>query len=176
MKNYKRKQEIVQCNYCGIQFEKDSSEVKRNIQLGRKMFCSRECVGKHNTPTILQYRNNDISKLNPSNRKDEFSLFRKHLRRIRDRDPNCNITLEDMLEVWNQQEGKCIYSKVDLQPSKYKQANSQIYTLSVDRIDSSLGYIKGNIQFISIAMNHMKNNMTHQETLELIEILKNNNK
>ena len=42
--------------------------------------------------------------------------------------------------------------------------------------DSSLGYIKGNIQFISIAMNHMKNNMSHNETLELIEILKNNNK
>ena len=176
MKTYKRKQEVVQCNYCGIQFEKDSSEVKRNIQLGRKMFCSRECVGKHNTPIILEYRNSDISKLNPSNKRDEFSMFRKHLRRIRDRDTNCNITLEDMLEVWNKQEGKCVYSKVKLEPSKTKQSNNQIYTLSVDRIDSSKGYIKDNIQFISIAMNHMKNSMTHQETLQLIEILKNNNK
>ncbi len=176
MKNYKRKQEIVQCYQCGIQFEKDSSEVKRNLQLGRKMFCSRSCVGNHNTPILLEHRNRNTSHLNPSNRNDEYSKFRKHLRKIRDRDPNCTVTLEDMLEVWNNQDGKCIYSKVKLQPSKYKQSNNQIYTLSVDRIDSSLGYIKGNIQFISIAMNHMKNNMSHNETLELIEILKNNNK
>ena len=175
MKKYKRKQEIIQCYQCGKDFEKDSSEVKRNLQLGRKMFCSRNCVGNHNTPILLeQQRRTDH--LNPANRKDEFSKFRKHLRKIRDRDPNCNITLEDMLEIWNQQEGKCVYSKVELQPSKNKQSNNQIYTLSVDRIDSSKGYIKDNIQFISIAMNHMKNNMTHQETLELIEILKNNNK
>ena len=166
---------MVQCYQCGKDFEKDSSEVKRNLQLGRKMFCSRNCVGNHNTPILLEQQRR-INHLNPANRKDEFSKFRKHLRKIKDRDPNCNITLEDMLEIWNQQEGKCVYSKVELQPSKNKQSNNQIYTLSVDRIDSSKGYIKDNIQFISIAMNHMKNNMTHQETLELIEILKNNNK
>lgn len=175
MKNYKRKQETVQCDYCKIYFEKDSSEVKRNKQLGRKIFCSRSCVGKHNTPILLQQQRN-TEYLNPSNRKDEFSLFRKHLRRIRDRDPNCNITLEDLLDIWNKQEGKCTYSKVKLQPSKYKSSNNQIYTLSIDRIDSSKGYTKDNIQFISIAMNHMKNNMSHEETLELIKILKNNNK
>ena len=176
MKNTKRKQETVQCDYCGIHFEKDSSEVKRNKQLARKIFCSRSCVGKNNTPILLLHRNMDRSGLNPSNRKDEFSLFRKHLRKIRDRDVNCNITLEDLLDIWNKQKGKCIYSKVELQPSKYKSSNNQIYTLSIDRIDSSKGYIKDNTQFISIAMNHMKNNMTHEQTLELIEILKNNNK
>ena len=176
MKNYKRKQEIVECNYCKKEFTKDSSEVKRNKQLGRKIFCSRSCVGKNNTPTILKYVGMNTSHLNPSNRKDEFTMFRKHLRKIRDRDINCNITLEDLLEIWNKQEGKCIYSKVKLQPSKYKQSNNQIHTLSIDRIDSSKGYTKDNIQFISIAMNHMKNNMTHEQTLELIEILKNNNK
>ena len=172
MKNYKRKQEIVECGYCKSQFNKDSSEVKRNKQLGRKIFCSRSCVGKYNTPTILKYKNTNISILNPANRKDEFTPFRKHLRRIKDRDPNCNLSLEEMLEVWNKQEGKCVYSKVKLEPSKYKQANDQIYTLSVDRINSSKGYTKDNIQFISIAMNHMKNNMSHEETIKLIEILR----
>ena len=171
MKNTKRKQETVQCDYCGVHFEKDSSEVKRNKQLARKIFCSRSCVGKNNTPILLQ-RVRRVDHLNPSNRKDEFSLFRKHLRRIRDRDANCNITLEDLLDIWNKQEGKCIYSGVELQPSKYKSSNNQIYTVSIDRIDSSKGYIKDNIQFISIAMNHMKNNMSHEETLELINILK----
>ena len=174
MKNTKRKQETVQCDYCGIHFEKDSSEVKRNKQLARKIFCSRSCVGKNNIPILLSHRNVNISGLKPDNRKDEFTIFRKHLRKIRDRDANCNITLEDLLDIWNKQEGKCIYSGVELQPSKYKSSNNQIYTLSIDRIDSSKGYTKDNIQFISIAMNHMKNNMTHKETLELLNIIKNN--
>ena len=40
--------------------------------------------------------------------------------------------------------------------------------MSVDRINSSKGYVKDNIQFISIAMNHLKNNMTHEQMIEIL--------
>jgi hypothetical protein len=36
---------------------------------------------------------------------------------------------------------------------------------SLDRIDSSKGYIKGNIQFVSVIANYAKNEMTHDEML-----------
>ena len=44
--------------------------------------------------------------------------------------------------------------------------------MSLDRKDSSIGYIKSNIQFISIAMNHLKNNMTEEQMQEMLAVLK----
>ena len=44
-------------------------------------------------------------------------------------------------------------------------------TASLDRIDSNKGYIKGNIQVISIICNHAKNNLTHNEMLEFCKIM-----
>ena len=78
-----------------------------------------------------------------------------------------------MLDVWNKQQGICIYSKVQLQKCSNINFNDRVYSMSLDRIDSSKGYVKDNIQFISIAMNYLKNSMTHQEMLEIIELIKN---
>lgn len=49
--------------------------------------------------------------------------------------------------------------------------NNPIYTASLDRIDSSKGYEIGNIQFISTAINYMKNTMSHEDTLKLCKII-----
>ena len=42
---------------------------------------------------------------------------------------------------------------------------------SLDRIDSSKGYEIGNVQFISTAINYMKNTMSHEDTLKLCKII-----
>ena len=65
-------------------------------------------------------------------------------------------------------------SKVSLTPASHLQPNSLIYTMSLDRIDSSIGYTKTNIQFISMAMNYLKNRMSHNEMLEMLAILRDN--
>ncbi len=57
----------------------------------------------------------------------------------------------------------CMYFKTKL--SFNKKDNRKPYYYSIDRIDSSKGYIKGNIQIISMMANTMKNNSTNDELL-----------
>ena len=172
-----KKQSVV-CEKCGKTFDKVLKEINRSLKLGRKQFCSLSCAKKDisNLKHLSKIRIEDAKHLNAYNRVDKFTGFREHLRRIKYRSKEVDLSLEDMLEIWNKQSGICIYSKVKLEKCNNRNVNNPIYSMSLDRIDSSKGYIKDNIQFISIAMNHMKNSMTHEQTLELIEILKNNNK
>lgn len=160
----------VQCDYCNQNYLKDESEVKRNQKLGRLSFCTLNCMGKHNTQHLEGHRGG-TEHLNPRNRIDEYTPYKDYLRRVKRRHHSFDIDLQDLKDVWEQQDGICPYSKVNLiHPTIGR--NSHIYTASLDRKDSSLGYVKGNIQFISIAMNHLKNSMSTDEMNEILSILR----
>lgn len=173
MEKYKRKQEEVQCCYCKTIFKKDLSEIKRNLKVGRLNYCSMTC--SKSIPSNIEHLNKvnpkDASHLFAGNRRDQFSDFREHLRRAGRRNKSFDLSLQDLKDQWDKQNGLCVYSKVQLiHPTPG--SNSHIYTASVDRIDSSLGYVKGNVQFISIAMNHMKADMSDEDMFKLLTILK----
>lgn len=172
MKQIRKKVE-VQCYSCNAIILKDDSEVKRNERLSRNNFCSISCSKKipENIEMLSNHRTS--AHLNASNRRDEFTGFREHLARANRRNQNVNITLEDLKNTWEQQKGICPYSKVKLQFVSLKNKNNPIYTMSLDRKNSALGYIKGNIQFISIAMNLMKSSMSEEEMEQLLLIIKN---
>ena len=173
MKQTRKVTKII-CDYCGKEFEKPLSEIKRNYELKRKNYCNLSCSGKININNIPLESRNHLENLKINNG-DKYTGFREFLRRIKNRRKelkNTNLTLDYLLEIWNSQNGKCIYSKVDLILPKYNKKSNFIYTASLDRIDSNLGYIKGNVQFISIAMNHMKNKMSDKEVKLLCNILK----
>lgn len=165
----------VPCEFCGVTFTKLLKEYNRSEKIGRKHYCSRTCASstKEKLALLAKVNPKDASHLNSQNRLDEFTLFRPHLRRAKARKHFCDLTLEQMKEVWNKQQGICVYSKVKLQIADYKKENNPIYTISLDRIDSNIGYTKDNIQFISVAMNHLKNKMSHEEMLTIINILRN---
>jgi hypothetical protein len=166
-----RKQIELTC-YCGKTYNKDLSEVIRNEKLGRINYCSKKCSGKIQAKYLVENNSNYNISQHSSNRRDDFTPFREHLRRAKRRDINCNLDLEYLKEIWDRQKGICPYSNVKLECVKEGKTNSKIYTMSLDRIDSSKGYIKNNVQFVSIAINLMKSNMTEIELQELLTILK----
>lgn len=171
----KRKQELTICSnpLCGIEFLKDKSEINRNQKIGRKNYCSLKCSGQSNHTHLNECHKENIKYLLPhcGNRKDEYTGLREHFRRIKKRNHEYDITIDDLLNQWDSQSGICVYSGVKLQHPN--ENSSPIYTASLDRIDSRKGYVKGNIQFISMTCNYAKNSMSDDDMLEFLEIIYN---
>jgi hypothetical protein len=161
----KRKTKRIICNNCGIEFEKAISEIKRN----KNHFCSLRCSA------IFR---NDINKKNfkgysgnpkyliTYNCSDEYTGFREFLRRARNRKNLGDLTLIDLKEQWNKQNGECPYTGIKLKlPSST--IKHQLFELaSLDRINSNKQYERGNVVFVSTPINYMKNSMTEKETIE----------
>ena len=174
IKKYQRPQIEVICgnSQCVKSFMKDLSEVKRNQKRGSDNYCSLSCSGKAKHEQLL-------TQGNPKNFKgvvksDKYTGLREHLRRAKYRNHTVTITLDDLLEQWAIQDGKCPYTGVNLiHPIRLKD-EGYLYLASLDRIDSSLGYIPGNIQFISTTANFAKNKMSHKDMLLFCQLISEN--
>lgn len=75
--------------------------------------------------------------------------------------------------IKNKQDGKCALTKFPM-TLVWGNGKKNIYNLSVDRIDSSKGYTKDNIQLVCAAANMMKGYMEYNELIHFCEaIIKN---
>ena len=76
--------------------------------------------------------------------------------------------------LWNTQKGICPYSGISLTLNNHsKRSKNRISIASIDRIDSSKGYIKGNIQFVALPINYLKGELTHEQTIEVLKTISN---
>jgi len=83
------------------------------------------------------------------------------------------IDKEYAWELFLKQNRKCALSgKILNFPQKSKDKN---YTASLDRIDSSLGYIEGNVQWVHKDVNMMKNKFNNEYFIEICKLISNNN-
>ena len=155
------------CVTCGIIFQKPTNEYNRSNKRGRLFYCSRRCAGIANLKS-----NNFGGKRNiiPPTKTQETNPFKYYLRSCLKRNKDCDLDLQYLADLWKKQEGKCIYTNffLNLNTNSYKFPDVR-YTASLDRIDSSIGYLKGNVQFVSISINYMKNTLTHQQTVEFLQ-------
>lgn len=82
-----------------------------------------------------------------------------------------SITIEYAWELFLKQKGKCFYTNLDIE---LKTRNSGNMTASLDRIDSSLGYIEGNVVWVHKHINIMKNEYNHEYFLSLCKLVVHN--
>ena len=177
IKKYKQNRKLVTfiCDNCGEEATKPESEYKRNLKLGRHNFCSRSCAsqyaghqrkGRPASEKMLKHLE-DIKGMN----RDEYSPFRYSYRCAKRRFKEFNLELEDLKSVWDAQQGICPYTGIKLILPEDNNISTIDITkrASLDRIDSSKGYVKDNIQFISTPINYMKNTMSDLDTKKLLK-------
>jgi len=72
-----------------------------------------------------------------------------------------------MREIFLEQDKKCALTNLDIEMGT---------TASLDRIDSSKGYINGNIQWLHKNVNQMKWDLNQSHFISLCELIVENNK
>lgn len=76
-----------------------------------------------------------------------------------------NITITYAWKLFLKQNGRCALSNLELRfPTKWKDKS---WTASLDRIDSSKGYIKGNVQWVHKDINIIKNKYSQEYFIEM---------
>lgn len=171
-RKHNRKTVTVVCGYCKKEFEKVQTEVVRNAKKGRNNYCSRECAikgaskirtGVKRGPATKEQKKKLLSIC--GNRRDKYTPYRYTYRTIKARYKDVDITIDDLVEIWKKQNGKCPYTGYDLiLPENGNIKKIDIFhRASLDRIDSSKGYIKGNVQFVSTPINYLKSDKTDEE-------------
>lgn len=89
-------------------------------------------------------------------------ISKQYITKLTFRKQEVTITLQDIVDQWHQQKGICAYSGLQLTVVQ-KDCDWTTSTASIDRIDSSKGYIKGNIQWVHKRVNTMKSDMTEDQ-------------
>lgn len=162
------------CADCGKEFQKEKREYNRQIKNGNnRFFCSLTCVAftrnKENPPK------GNVKNFDPirGKRKDEYSSFRWFILRTKARSKRKKVSFNldpfFLKELWEKQKGICPLTGWKLilhNDNRYAWKNKSIQNASLDRIDSSKGYIQDNVRFVALIANYAKQSFTDKELTE----------
>jgi hypothetical protein len=107
---------------------------------------------------------NPVKEQSPEFMKIQNRLFKKLRSRAKYNEHEFSIDLDYLQSLFDNQLGLCSYTGKKLSlPESFTQLRKGFYTASLDRIDSSHGYIAGNIQWVLRDINRMKLNLNDSE-------------
>lgn len=133
------------CNVCGSMFTPKS---------GAHKFCSIQCKGRWKYITGSCCTEEQYKKISGN--------WYKYFQRLCNKNNRNNLTTEMLLQVYNEQEGKCALSGVPLTCTLIK--GTKVKTnASIDRIHAGTEYSIDNIQLVCSALNSWRADTDLQE-------------
>lgn len=94
-------------------------------------------------------------------------------KQARSRNLEFDITIEYLWDLFIQQNRKCALSGMDIRFGE--KTGDGLKTASLDRIDNTKGYVKGNVQWLHKWINIMKSDHTTNEFIEFCKMVSNHN-
>lgn len=163
------------CHYC--REYKDIEEFGFNGSNGSKIRLHRKTICKK---CSLERQHNRNRNLDNNIKLHKCLLSRLLGARDRAKRNNIpfNITMEDLEDLWNKQNGLCALSGIQM---TFELNNGRTPTnLSLDKINRLKGYTKDNIQLVCMACNQMKSDLSEDELYyfcqQIIKTYENKNK
>lgn len=142
------------CSVCGKVFSRKASIERSSRKTFLRICCSRKCSSAVEHDSVEDLKARLFYQLSGVIRHGTIEVGE-------------DVTGEYLLEVWNKQNQKCVYTGEPL-VLKYhrKRGEKLVNQASIDRIDSSKGYVRGNIEFVSLMANYAKNSWTKEQFIE----------
>ena len=156
------------CFCCKI--EKDISEYHsdKSNSTGLQTYC-KDCQTQK-TKKCTSTLNGFIKKIY----KDMYHNAEKRAKEL-----TIELTIEDIHDLYNKQNGLCAISGLKMSHETYafkdKEHIINRLNISIDRINSSLGYAKDNIQLVAAIVNRMKTDLPDNEFIKICSIITENN-
>lgn len=149
------------CSTCKIEKLLIDFTSNRHMPSGYMTYC-KDCNNKRNK----RYRGDNVNLTRACKR-----VFGYISRRCRVKSMDVDIDHQYIEYLYNLQNGLCAYTK-----EKLEIGSNSNNTLSIDRIDSSLGYTKTNIVLTTWKVNNCKQDLSLQEFKELCKKVIQNDK
>ena len=150
------------CSQCYIEKELKDFIKNQRTTTGYGSKC-KECANEYYRNRNKEQRiNNDKNLLKYLSFKIK-NIHKQDMRRFPEHE--FDLTIDDLKDIYNRQDGRCIYSNKKL---CYKNTADIYKKISFDRIDNNLPHIKTNLQMTSVFMNMFRGNKTDREFRDLI--------
>lgn len=148
----------VKCSGCGEEFEmRRGKYTTRHKENNGLHYCSHSCYHKYKTVRKLPF--------------GYFVDKGRYGHRY-----ECNIDTNHLKEVWENQKGVCPYTGIRMILPESKKAFRKCRSIekaSLDRIDTTKGYVKGNVEFVCQGINFAKHDYSKEEVLQFVNHIKN---
>jgi len=85
------------------------------------------------------------------------------------------ITPKELYQKWVDQEGRCAITGVEMGWSGKKgrliSGMSEWDSISIDRVDQSIGYVKDNVRLVCFCINAFRGRMTDEEMFRVASLI-----
>lgn len=97
-----------------------------------------------------------------------ISILKDSIKRAKNNGFKIDIDKSYLVELWHKQQGLCAISKIKMEVCSGTRSQKNPKRASLDRIDNSKGYIKGNVRFVCHWVNNAKSTWTDEVFKEFI--------